>query len=270
MFDVVSRSASAGGEARTIFAALSAIALHAMAVLAVVAIAVHEPADVSPSPIVPPQITSSIVWLNNSPEGRSGGGGGNRNAAPPRRAARPGNDRLTVPVRTFRAPIASETPAEFPGVIIDALPLALGAETVTGVIDVSGMPTGLSRGPGDGDGAGSGRGSGDGDRLGPGYGSDVFEPGGTGVSPPVALTIERPRYTAAALQARVHGAVLVQCIVNVNGACTDVRVVRSLDPRFGLDQEAVVAAGRWRFKPGTRYGQAVPVRVSIELSFEIR
>jgi hypothetical protein len=31
-------------------------------------------------------------------------------------------------------------------VIIDALPLALGTETLTGVIDVTGMPTGLSRG----------------------------------------------------------------------------------------------------------------------------
>jgi hypothetical protein len=45
--------------------------------------------------------------------------------------------------------------------------------------------------------------------------------------------------------------------------------VRSLDPTFGLDSEAVNATRQWRFKPGTRLGQPVPVLVTIELSFAL-
>jgi hypothetical protein len=52
--------------------------------------------------------------------------------------------------------------------------------------------------------------------------------------------------------------------------CTDIHVVRSLDPTFGLDQKAVEAAGQWRFAPGTRLGEPVPVLVTIELTFTLR
>jgi TonB family protein len=47
-------------------------------------------------------------------------------------------------------------------------------------------------------------------------------------------------------------------------------VVRSLDPTFGLDQEAIKAARQWRFAPGTRMGQPVSVQITIELTFTLR
>ena len=72
------------------------------------------------------------------------------------------------------------------------------------------------------------------------------------------------------MRARIQGAVWVECIVQTNGICSDVTIVRSLDPTFGLDREAVKAAQQWRFKPGTRFGQPVPVLVTIELSFALR
>jgi TonB family protein len=49
-----------------------------------------------------------------------------------------------------------------------------------------------------------------------------------------------------------------------------VQVVRSLDSAFGLDQEAIKAARQWRFAPGTRLGEPVPVLVTIELTFTLR
>jgi TonB family protein len=49
-----------------------------------------------------------------------------------------------------------------------------------------------------------------------------------------------------------------------------VEVVRSLDSTFGLDQEAIKAAKKWRFKPGTRFGEPVAVLVTIELTFTLR
>jgi TonB family protein len=49
-----------------------------------------------------------------------------------------------------------------------------------------------------------------------------------------------------------------------------VDVVKSLDPTFGLDGEAVKAAKQWRFVPGTRFGEPVAVLVTIELTFTLR
>jgi TonB family protein len=58
--------------------------------------------------------------------------------------------------------------------------------------------------------------------------------------------------------------------VNTAGEVTEIKILRSLDSTFGLDQEAIKAAKQWRFSPGTRLGEPVPVVVSIELSFTLR
>jgi len=47
-------------------------------------------------------------------------------------------------------------------------------------------------------------------------------------------------------------------------------VIRSLDRNFGLNQEALKAVRQWRFYPGMRQNQPVPVLVSIELTFTLR
>jgi TonB family protein len=64
--------------------------------------------------------------------------------------------------------------------------------------------------------------------------------------------------------------VTLECVINTSGEVTEVKILRSLDQMFGLDQEAIKAAKQWRFAPGTRLGQPVPVLVSIELSFTLR
>jgi TonB family protein len=81
--------------------------------------------------------------------------------------------------------------------------------------------------------------------------------------------VPKPQYTADAMRARIQGIVLVECVVTTNGMCTDTRVVRSLDPTFGLDQEAIKAARQFRFRPGVRQGEPVAVLVTIELSFSL-
>ena len=57
---------------------------------------------------------------------------------------------------------------------------------------------------------------------------------------------------------------------HVDGTVGDVKVTRSLDPIFGLDQEAIKAAKQWRFRPGMRQGEPVPVIITIELTFTLR
>jgi TonB family protein len=59
-------------------------------------------------------------------------------------------------------------------------------------------------------------------------------------------------------------------VVLPDGTVGNVEVVRSLDPVFGLDQEAIKAARQWRFVPGMRLGQPVPVLVVISMTFTLR
>ena len=80
----------------------------------------------------------------------------------------------------------------------------------------------------------------------------------------------KPQYTAEAMRAKVQGVVYLECIVLPDGSVGDIQVVKSLDTTFGLDQEAVRAAKQWRFVPGTRLGQPVPVIVTFELTFTLR
>ena len=72
------------------------------------------------------------------------------------------------------------------------------------------------------------------------------------------------------MRAKVQGTVLLQCVVRPDGSVTDIQILRSLDSVFGLDQEAIKAARQWRFAPGTRMGQPVPVQITIELTFTLR
>ena len=80
----------------------------------------------------------------------------------------------------------------------------------------------------------------------------------------------KPQYTSDAMRAKVQGTVLLECVVRPDGSVGDVQILRSLDGVFGLDQEAIKAAKQWRFAPGTRLGEPVPVLVTIELTFTLR
>ena len=97
----------------------------------------------------------------------------------------------------------------------------------------------------------------------------VYAPG-NGVSLPVLVKEVRPQYTQAAKDARIQGTVLLECVVLADGTIGDVSVSRSLDSELGLDQEAVKAAKQWQFKPGTKDGKPVAVRISIELTFTLK
>lgn len=90
-----------------------------------------------------------------------------------------------------------------------------------------------------------------------------------GVVAPRPIRRATPGYTGPAMRARIQGTVWVQGIVEIDGTLSDVRVVRSLDQQFGLDEEALNAARRWRFAPGTKDGQPVRVVVTIEIEFRI-
>jgi protein TonB len=72
------------------------------------------------------------------------------------------------------------------------------------------------------------------------------------------------------MRAKIQGTVSLDCVVKADGTVGECGVTRSLDPTFGLDQKAVEAARQWVFIPGKHLGRAVPVLVSIELTFTLR
>jgi TonB family protein len=220
-----------------------------------------------------------IVWLNQPGPGGGGGGGGNRMQAPERKAELPGKDKITVPVtRPEYQPIPQVKPADTPpppSFDIPAKTTADGLVTLPGSID--GLSSSLSQGPGSGGGSGTGTGTGigpgTGSGLGPGYGGGTgggaYRPG-SGIENPVVLREVKPQYTADAMRAKIQGSVVLECVVLPDGTVGQVAVIKSLDPVFGLDQEAIKAARQWRFVAGRRLGQPVAVLVNIELTFTLR
>ena len=62
---------------------------------------------------------------------------------------------------------------------------------------------------------------------------------GNGVVTPRVVREVKPQYTREAMQQKVQGSVLLECVVKKNGTVGDVKVARSLDPKYGLDLEAM-------------------------------
>jgi len=92
------------------------------------------------------------------------------------------------------------------------------------------------------------------------------------VTTPQLLVEVKPQYTVDAMRAKLQGAVELEVVVLVDGSVDPrrIRITRSLDRAFGLDEQAIAAVRQWRFRPGTLKGRAVPVRVIIELTFTLR
>ena len=72
------------------------------------------------------------------------------------------------------------------------------------------------------------------------------------------------------MRARIQGTARVKCVVQPTGICTDIEIVRSLDPTFGLDLAAIDNVKQWRFKPYMQGGQPVETQVPITVNFTIR
>jgi periplasmic protein TonB len=252
---------------------------HAALLLLVALVVGRTPA--SSPPDARPAVSLPLVWTPLAGGGRHPGGGGE----PAREAARPaqlvGREAIAVPVAApprLDSPKPAEVPDPMPRLDIPALRVESGLQEIVGVVAELRPMELLTRGPGAGPGADGGRGPGigggdgrrlgDGDRAGAGDG-DGLTPG-NGVTWPRLVQEVKPNYTPDAMRAQVEGMVELEILVLADGSVGRVNIVRSLDARFGLDEEAVNAVRRWRFDPGRRLGKAVATRVGVELSFNLR
>src|SRR5215471_5153050 len=91
---------------------------------------------------------------------------------------------------------------------------------------------------------------------------------GNGVTAPSVLHKVDPDYTVEARLAKYQGTVVVTAEIGTDGLAYNMRAVRGLG--LGLDEKAIQAISQWKFKPGTRNGQPVPVMGTIEVNFRLR
>lgn len=109
-----------------------------------------------------------------------------------------------------------------------------------------------------------------------GYHVDLTPKAPTVTPPSSRLTYEGPRvakevqplYPVDAKASRIEGTVELTCIVAIDGRATEIKVVTSLDPR--LDEAAVEALRQWEFTPAVKFGEPVPARMSIEMTFSLK
>lgn len=235
------------------------------------------PRSFGPSEPVRSSPQYDLMWLASPGPGGGGGGGGNKTPAPGA-AREKGTDRLTAPIKPAQDNSADprKDPPPTPSITIPAAPLAAAAESLPGIIEpvpsavtTQGPGVGGGAGTGAGTGAGAGDGSGLGQGTGGGTGGGAFRPG-SGVTGPQLVREVKPDYTGVAMRARIQGVVVLECVVAPDGSVGDIRIIKSLDKEFGLDEQAIKAARQWRFSPGRRLGEAVPVIIQMELSFTLR
>jgi len=279
----MSRSTTPAQPPRRLESALGlSAAAHALVAVLVVLLVRHA-ASPPPDPVsaLRPSL-EQLVWLNQPGPGGGGGGGGNRMPGPIRRAEERGADRLSMPADEpapvqpaapeppTDAPPPSErldVPIQFAGASLDTRPGALDGTSASS--SALGRGSGGGAGEGRGSGIGNGEGAGLGDGSGGGSGGGDRRPGG-GVESPVLIREVKPLYTTDAMRAKIEGTAWLECVVLPDGTVGSVRIVRSLDASFGLDQEAIRAARLWRFRPGRRAGRPVPMLVAIGMDFHLR
>lgn len=86
-------------------------------------------------------------------------------------------------------------------------------------------------------------------------------------TPPVLLFQVPPVYTDAARRQGLQGEVVLAVQVDERGSPASIQVVRSLEP--GLDQRAVEAVRKWRFRPALLDAQPVPEVVRVQVGFHL-
>lgn len=85
---------------------------------------------------------------------------------------------------------------------------------------------------------------------------------------PVEITFKpNPVYTEEARALKLEGEVLLEVNFSANGTLHVNRVVRGLG--HGLDEAAIAAAGKIRFKPALRYGTPVDSTAVVHVTFQL-
>jgi TonB family protein len=233
---------------------------------------------------LPPTITLKPSPSKEAHKAQGGGGSGTHAMSAPTNGQLPKAEFNSNPmIATARTPTI-KNPS------LPLLPTINVQEDLVKHIDNSiplGLPTGIegltSGGSGSGGSFGNGNGSGIGSGIGDGYGPGIGGNTGNGhnhletgeeiytskmgIVNPTIVYKQKPLYTEEARRNKIQGDVVLSVILRKDGSIMDIKVVRGLG--YGLDEEAIKAASRIRFIPGSKNGQAVNVKARLEFSFQL-
>jgi len=127
----------------------------------------------------------------------------------------------------------------------------------------------LSGGPGTHGGIGTGSDGGLGPNKSNGFGpgpEGIYTPG-NGVSSPVPIATPEAEFSDEARRQKHQGVCLISVIVDAHGNPQNPRVIRSLG--MGLDEKALDAVRRYRFKPALKQGRPVAVLITVAVNFRL-
>ncbi len=201
--------------------------------------------------------------------GHGGGGGGNFDKLPASHGNLP-----RASLETQLGPPTVMQPTAMPKLAVE--------ETVVVAPDVK-IPQGgqigdpmsqfaktLSNGPGGPDGIGTGCCGGVGPSEGPGFGTGpegIYPAGKMGVTVPQLIYSPEPSFSEEARKAKFQGIVELLVVVGKDGRTYNIRVAQSLG--MGLDEQAIEAVRRWRFRPATLNGQPVATQIAVQVDFHL-
>lgn len=222
----------------------------------------------------PPDITPYLPQKPKPKPMGGGGGGGDRSPLPASKGKLPRLD-----VKQF-VPPAAVVHNDAPRLVMEpTIVVPPDAQVPQVNMNVWGDPLAKVAGPpsngtGSGGGIGSGSGGGVGSGKGPGFGpgegggigGGIYRIGGGVTAPTLVFKVE-PEYSEEARKAKYQGTVVLYVVVDEKGMPKDIKVVRALG--LGLDEKAVQAVEKWRFRPGYLNGKAVAVAATVEVNFRL-
>jgi periplasmic protein TonB len=88
----------------------------------------------------------------------------------------------------------------------------------------------------------------------------------SGIRPPVKTVDVAPAYPTIARTAHVQGIVILEAVLDASGRVDDVHVLRSIPL---LDQAAIDAVRQWRYTPTLFNGRAIPIVLTVTVSFKL-
>ncbi len=87
--------------------------------------------------------------------------------------------------------------------------------------------------------------------------------------PPVPLTPIRPKYPEIAQEAGIEGTVFIQAFIDKQGRVIETTIIKGI-PNTGLDEAAIKAIRKTRFRPARQRERAVGVWISIPVNFKLK
>ena len=85
------------------------------------------------------------------------------------------------------------------------------------------------------------------------------------ITPPVLTDVASPDYTPEAKKKKIEGQVTVSIVVDKKGDVAYAKVVKGLG--YGLDENAILAVKEWKYKPATKNGEPVVVKMEVTVDF---